>query len=418
MKSEVVVIGAGPAGSSCAYWLASAGHEVTVIEKKVFPRDKTCGDGLTPRAVAQLADMGLAGDIETRHLYTGLRAWGFGRVLELEWPEHPRYPSVGYTVTRHDLDALVANHAVKAGATLLQGNEVTGLIREDGRVAGVLATSKNTGTTEEVFARYLVVTDGANSRIGRELGARRVKEWPQGMAIRGYWESPRHDEPWIESHLDIAGDGGELLPGYGWIFPLGDGRINLGVGLLDTNRHAINGKAVNTTKLLDAFLRKVGARWQIDVDAPCTPPTGGRLPMGLAVGPRSGPNYLLAGDATGSINPFNGEGISYAYETGRMAAGCIASALEGGGSAALSRYDQMVENEFGSYYRLGRAFVRAIGHPAVLRACVGGGMRSKAIMGVVMRVMANLLRPESHGVAESAVATLEALTRMKDRITG
>ena len=120
-----MVVGAGPSGASCGYWLAEAGWDVVVVEKKEFPREKTCGDGLTPRAVRQLADMGLEEALAGSHRYSGLRAFGFGRSIDMRWPEHPNFPDYGYTITRHDLDGLVAGHAAAAGATLLQGTEVT-----------------------------------------------------------------------------------------------------------------------------------------------------------------------------------------------------------------------------------------------------------------------------------------------------
>ena len=132
---DVVVVGGGPAGSSCAYWLADAGWDVVVVEKKDFPREKTCGDGLTPRAVRQLADMGLEGALAGSHRYTGLRAYGFGQSLEMQWPEHPNFPGYGYTITRHDLDGLVADRAAEAGATLLQGTEVVAPIVDDAATA-------------------------------------------------------------------------------------------------------------------------------------------------------------------------------------------------------------------------------------------------------------------------------------------
>ncbi len=108
---DVVVVGAGPSGSACAYWLAAAGWDVVVVEKKEFPREKTCGDGLTPRAVRQLADMGLEGALAGSHRYRGLRAFGFGRSIDMRWPQHPNFPDYGYTITRYDLDGLVARHA-------------------------------------------------------------------------------------------------------------------------------------------------------------------------------------------------------------------------------------------------------------------------------------------------------------------
>ncbi len=117
-RYDVVVVGGGPSGSACAYWLASAGHSVLLLEKKHFPREKTCGDGLTPRAVRQLADMGVSDELAGSLQIEGLRSRAFGRTLELPWPEHPDYPNHGYVITRYDLDELLARRAVKAGAEL------------------------------------------------------------------------------------------------------------------------------------------------------------------------------------------------------------------------------------------------------------------------------------------------------------
>src|SRR5581483_11787672 len=290
---DVLVVGGGPSGAACAYWLAEAGHDVLIVEKKRFPREKTCGDGLTPRAVRQLQDMGLTEELESHHRFGGLRSIAFGKTLELEWPETREFPRYGYVVTRHDLDALVAERAVKAGAMLWQESEATSPVLERGVVRGAAVKRKETGTVEEVKARYVVVAAGANSRFGRALGTQRDRAYPQGMAIRGYSTSPRHDEPWIESHLDVRDKAGNVLPGYGWIFPVGDGRVNVGVGLLSTFNQW---KAVNTSKLMDDFIAWAPSSWEISPETSCGPPTGGRLPMGLSVGPRVGPNFLVTGD--------------------------------------------------------------------------------------------------------------------------
>ncbi|MBV9664537.1 MAG: geranylgeranyl reductase family protein, partial [Actinobacteria bacterium] len=217
---DVLVVGGGPAGAACAYWLAEAGHDVLLLEKKHYPREKTCGDGLTPRSVRQLHDIGLAEQLTEFHRFDGLRSLAFGRSLEMKWPVHPDYPSFGYVITRKDLDHLVAERAVKAGAQLWQEAEAVSPVLEGGLLRGAVVKRKDTGTTDEVRARYVVVADGGNSRFGRALGTSRERAYPLGMAIRGYFESPRHDEPWIESHLDIRDKAGNVLPGYGWIFPV------------------------------------------------------------------------------------------------------------------------------------------------------------------------------------------------------
>jgi geranylgeranyl reductase family protein len=403
---DVVVVGAGPAGAACAFWLADAGFDVLVVERKRFPRDKTCGDGLTPRAVRQLEDMGLGGSLVRFHRCEGLVASGFGRSVRLSWPQHPEFPSYGLVVPRRELDGLVASAAEAAGATLWQGAEATEPILEGGVAAGVLVGPPGEpDRAVPVRSRYLVVADGANSRLGRALGAARDRRLPFGLAIRGYLASPRHAEPTLRSFLDLADADGATVPGYGWAFPMGDGRLNVGVGLLTT---AARWKGLNTTRLYEAFVERAAA--ELDAGAACGPPSGGKLPMGLAVGPRVGPRHLLVGDAAGAGNPFNGEGIAYAYETGRLAAFALGRALATGDPGALWSYEALLEEAYAEYFALADRFVGAIGHPAVMAAAVRYGLRSEELMEGLLRVMANLMRPEDPGVAEAAYRLAAAST--------
>jgi menaquinone-9 beta-reductase len=415
----VVVVGGGPSGSSCAYWLANAGWDVAVVEKKHFPREKTCGDGLTPRAVRQLADMGLEEALAGSHKYSGLRAYGFGQSIEMQWPEHPNFPSYGYTITRHDLDGLVAERAVKAGATLFAGTEVVAPLIDEAappsssdlpQLRGVTVKDKESGATREILARYVVVADGANSRIGRMLGTNRRRDLPLGMALRGYYTSERHDDPFIESHLDIRDAEGNIVPGYGWIFPMGDGRVNVGVGLLSTDKRW---KGVNTSRLMETFVEFAPKSWGLNPESCLGPPTGGKLPMGLSIGPRSGANVILAGDAAGTINPFNGEGIAYGYETGRLAAAALGHALSGEGAVALNQYDLQLQAAYGPYYKVARAFVRMISNPDTMRLCVGIGMHSELLMSQLLRIMANLMRPDAAGPAEIGFRAMELISRLR-----
>jgi geranylgeranyl reductase family protein len=417
---DVLIIGAGPSGAACAYWLADAGWDVVVVEKKHFPREKTCGDGLTPRSVRQLADMGLESSLTAAHRFDGLRSCAYGMTMDLPWPAHPSFPPYGYVITRHDLDQIVSERAVKAGAHLWEGAEALSPMVEgasfgddgaDGslpRCVGAVVRDIDGGRTIEVRARYVVVADGANSRFGRALGTNRDRSYPMGMALRGYYRSPRHDDTFIESHLDIRDGSGKVVPGYGWIFPLGDGRVNVGVGLLSVEGRW---KGVNTSHLMDTFVQAAPQYWELSPEASCGPPTGGKLPMGLSVAPRMGPTTLVIGDASGAINPFNGEGIAYGYETGRLAAACLGRALSGGGEATIADFSAELEDAYGLYYRVARDFVRMISNPDVMRACVQTGMHSKSIMGWLLRIMANLLRPEEVGPAEAAYRAMATIAR-------
>ncbi len=412
---DVLVVGAGPAGAAAAYWLASSGIDVLVVEKKHFPREKTCGDGLTPRSVHQLEQMGLADELAPHHRYVGLRAHAYGRAITMSWPAHPGLPAHGYVITRADLDGLVAARAEKAGAVLWQGAEAVAPLAGQAtspvgppRAGGAVVKDRDRSTTTEVNAKYVIVADGSLSRFGRALGTARKREWPQGMALRGYYRSPRSTESYIDSFLDIRDADGKVVPGYGWIFPLGDGRVNVGVGLLSTNGRW---KQVNTSKLMDAFVSQAPASWCLAPETCCGPPTGGRLPMGLAVGPRVGPDWIAAGDAASAINPFNGEGIAYAYETGRLAAGAVSDALAAGDPRALDSYEESLQDIYGLYYRVARAFIGVLSRPGLMRLCVNTGMYSQSIMEWLLRIMGNYLRPDELGPAEAVYRTVVALAR-------
>ena len=409
LRTEVLIIGGGPAGASAGYWLSQLGHDCIIVEKKKFPREKTCGDGLTPRAVKQLGDMGLADELAKFHRYEGLRATAHGRALELQWPTHPIYPQHGYVVRRRDLDAMVAHNAAKHGARLLEGHEALEPITDRSRLGGTVVKSKDSDTSFTITAQYVIVADGANSRFGRALGTFRTREWPYGTAIRTYWESPMHADPWIESALDVKDRNGNSMPGYGWIFPVGDGTVNIGVGLLSTFRDFKN---VNTTQLLDAYAHQVADSWKIDPESPTQRATSGRIPMGGSVGPKSGAGYLVVGDAAGSVNPFNGEGIDYAYETARIAADVLHEALSTGNASVLQQYQSILDDEYGQYFKVARLFARVIGRPVLMRELSRVGMHSRSLMEWVLRIMANLLRPDEIGPAEAAYKAASAIVRL------
>ncbi len=417
---DVLIVGGGPSGSSCAYWLAEAGWDVALVEKKVFPREKTCGDGLTPRSVRQIADMGIEGSLAGAHRYSGLRAHAFGQVLDLPWPEHPSFPSYGYVITRHDLDALVNERAAKAGATVWQGTEALDPILDASAATpvgaglpscvGAVVKDKATGEVREVRARYVVVADGANSRFGRALGTSRDRSQPMGMALRGYYTSPGHDQPFIESHLDIRDGGGNVVPGYGWIFPLGDGRVNVGVGLLSTDRRW---KGVNTGTLMEHFVAWAPEEWELSpATSPRARPPEANCPWGWPSGPGSAPPPWWWAMQPEPSTRSTARASPTATRPGRLAAASLGEALSGDGFAALLRYEERLEDAYGLYYRVARAFIRVIARPELMKLCVGTGMHSETLMAWILRIMSNLVRPDETGPAEAAYRALATIARL------
>ena len=404
---DVAVVGGGPSGAATAHYLASRGHSVLVCEKKTFPREKTCGDGLTPRAVKMLNEMGLGNEIRTWERVRGLRVHAAGRVMDLPFPELDEWDNYGLVKPRKDLDKIVLDHAEAAGAKVVYGMQVKEPIFEKGVAVGVKA--KRDGEDEEVRAKWVVCAEGAATKFARTLGRERNLSYPMGLAIRQYFESPLEHVGWFEAWLDIRTKE-DQVPGYGWLFPVGDGTVNIGVGLLSTYGDWRN---VNLHRLQEAFISNLPPEAGVTDASQGTKPRAGRLFMGGSVWPAHGPGFVLTGDAAGMINPCNGEGIAYGYETGRIAGRHIDEALRAGSSPSLAGYTKELEDEYGPYYRLGRRFVRLIGHPALMERLVSVAMRSRTAMEFALTVLANLEDPSARTVDQRGLRIWKKLAELK-----
>lgn len=407
---DAIVVGAGPGGSSAAYFLARAGAKVVVLEKKKFPRAKVCGDGLTPRSIKIMEEIGMTPEIATYQRVRGLRIRGSKRVLELDFPELTNHCNYGLVRPRKDLDAEIAERARSAGVEFRMGIEAVEPLREGTRVAGVSWSRKEREADGgvalvdqgSISAPFTIVADGASSPFGRALGIKRRTDYPLGLAIRTYYESPLANDDYLESWLELRKDGA-LLPGYGWIFPVGDGTVNAGVGLLTTFGRW---KDVNLNRLQKAFVEMLPASHGISHDSQVSKYQSGRLPMGGSVAKPYGPGYILIGDAAGLVNPFNGEGIAYALETAKLGASLISSSLVSGRDEELSEYRVALHDIYSSYFRLGRKFVKIIGRPRAFQAMVQVGMRSKTLMSFVFQVLANLAEERGGRITDRAFRAL------------
>ncbi len=382
---DALVVGGGPAGCAAAYWLARAGRRVVLAERKRYPREKVCGDGLTPRAIAELAGMGFDFAAAGLHRVRGLRLAAADRARLVPWPSQPGLPDWGAVVRRADLDRQLAGLAAAAGVDVREGVTAAPLL-EGRRVAAVTLTTD--GGVERLLPRLVIVADGALSRFGRQLGVARDRRRPVGLAARGYYRSARSRDAFLDVDLRVRDAAGRIVPGYGWVFPMGDGTVNLGAISL---RSAGRWKGVNTSALLDGFAAAMGPVWDLDPE-PLARPRGGMLAMGLASGPVAGPNWLVAGDAAGTINPATGEGISYALVTGRMAAGFAGAALATGDPGQLAGYRPALRDRFGGYYRGARAFMAASSAPGAMRQVGATAVRNRRLREATIRLMLDMRR--------------------------
>jgi len=390
-RRDVVVIGGGPAGSAAALRLASAGASVLMIERGELGRDKVCGDGLTPRAIRALEALNVP--IDAAHRTDGLRMIANRTVRELRWPGVAPFPAHGAAWQRRFLDAHLVEAAAAAGAEIRHGSDALPALEGDA-VVGVDVDG------ERIRADLVVLATGATGTAARMVGAVRDPDEPFGLAIRTYAASPRHAERHLEACLTLRDGAGTPVPGYGWIFPLGDGTVNIGVGALSTMKGF---RTLNLNHLQESYRALVRSSWELGPDL--ERPRAWRLPMSAQR--RHGPGWVAVGDAAGLVNPMNGEGIDYALESGMLAADLFVA----NPATTPERYDREIGERFDAFLRTGRRFSFLVGHPLVLRGGLRLAVGTDAIASITLQVMGNLVDSATPGLGGRTM-------RAADRVLG
>ena len=399
VRADVVVVGAGPSGSAAAAWAARSGRDVLLIDACEFPRDKACGDGLTPRAVAELRALGLRDWLDGRIRHHGLRMAGYGTDVEVRWPGKS-FPMTSSAVPRTELDDRIRGVAADSGAAMALGRKCVDVARDSaGRVEAVILADGS-----RVGCRWLIVADGARSPLGRVLGRQWHQQTVYGVAARAYLASPRADEPWISSDLELRSADGQVLPGYGWIFPLGNGQVNIGVGALATAKRPAE---VALRPLLRHYADLKRSAWGFTGQPQAH--ASALLPMGGAVSGVAGRNWMLIGDAAACVNPLNGEGIDYGLETGRLAAQMLDS-----GEPATAAWPALLQAHYGRGFSVARRLGLLLTLPRFLPMAGPLGMRSAALMKVAVRVMGNLVSDEDADLVARAWRVGGAGSRLLD----
>lgn len=385
LTADVAVIGAGPAGSTTAALLAARGHLVLLLDRATFPRDKTCGDGLTPRAVAVLDRIGLL---------DGLRGAGYrqingarlvapgGAVWHLRFADYDfGLPPFGLVVPRLELDERLRQHALARGARFLGGVQVSRPLHEGGHVVGL--TGQVAGHPVTVHARLTVVATGANIALLRALGV--LGRMPPGInAIRAYFETvPRLGDE-FEFYFDR-----ELLPGYAWIFPLGDGRANVGLGLFARDEGS---PAPDLRKLLARFVERQPRLREARL---LGPPRSYPLRVDFPRCPSLGDGFMLVGEALGLVNPVTGEGIDLALESAELAADAAHAALRRGdtGARSLAPYRQALNARFGSFFRGVHLLLRLATGPRALDILIRQAVRRPHLARTIAGINMGMVSP-------------------------
>ena len=355
-----------------------------LFEKGPHGRDKVCGDGLTPRAVAALNALDLS--IADAHRIDGLRMIAGKTTRELSWPTTDRFPNHGAVWPRRSFDTFLIDAAIAAGAEVRFDCEALPVLDGD-RVVGVSVVGAS-GGSETFTAPFTILATGAQGAAAKMLGAERDPDEPFGLAIRAYATTPRHAERHLEACLSLRDEHGTPVPGYGWMFPAGDGTVNIGVGALSTMQGF---KKLNLNTLLDQYAAIVREPWGLGEYI--EKPRAWRLPMSCVR--RHGPGWVAVGDAAGFVNPMNGEGIDYGLESGMLAADLFLADVD----TAAQAYDQQVGERFDAFLRTGRRFSFLIGHPWILRTGLRIAVGTQTTADITLAVMGNLIDGQTPGAA-------------------
>lgn len=396
MQSDILIIGGGPAGTAAGITAARAGLKVILFEKGPHGRDKVCGDGLTPRAIGALNELRI--DHSVAHRIDGLRMIAGKKERELAWPTTAKFPNHGAVWPRQRFDNHLLDVAIASGVDVRFECEALPVLEGD-RVIGVSVGA------EHYRAPFTILAAGAQGMAAKMLGAVRDPNETFGLAIRAYAPTPRHAERHLEACLSLRDEHGTAVPGYGWMFPAGDGTVNIGVGALSTMKGF---KKLNLNTLLDQYATLVRDSWSLGEYI--EKPRAWRLPMSCVR--RHGPGWVAVGDAAGFVNPMNGEGIDYGLESGILAAEkFIADPV-----TASETYDKEVGERFDSFLRTGRRFSFLIGHPWLLKPGLRIAVGTQAAADITLSVMGNLIDSQTPGAAGRVMKVADTALRIADPV--
>ncbi len=368
---DILIIGAGPAGSSAGYFLAKGGLKPVIADQAKFPRDKVCGDGLTPRSATMLEKLGLRNRIEGK--YRTIRAVRmtspYGMLADLDMPPEC-FGGSGYVVPRKELDQILLDNAREAGAEFLEGHRLNGITVEPEQVV----CSFDNGA--KIAARVVIACDGANSIVRRKLKLDHRPEKHGAWAIRAYYSGVDSE---AANAFEICWDK-ELLPAYGWSFPLENGRANVGLGIREDDLRK-SGKKL--PELFDAFV-KDNPRMKLELRNAESEgkPRGHYLPFGSFIDRLTADRVIFAGDAAGFIHPLTGEGIEYALESGQAAANTLLALWKQGSRftvADLKPYGEECNRRFGHTMKTGYTMQRLFRFPRLVERSMRMAVKDDAI---------------------------------------
>ncbi len=338
---DVIIVGGGPGGSTCAQFLGIKGRKVLLLDKESFPRDKTCGDAISGKSIRILSELGMTERlIKADHGEVNglLFSSPNGKSIAIPFRRDNRGIETGYVCRRQVYDHLLWNGA-KNSAQAMEKMPVIGVVREGGKITGVKVKTPD-GTEKELLAKIIVGADGASSLVAREARGAEIDPNHTCVAYRAYYSGVKGMSNALEIHFVKS-----IMPGYFWIFPADNGLANVGLGMImsDMKKTGINLQKA----MLDIIGQNPLFKERFAAAKQVSPISAWSLPIGSKKRKVHADNVLLVGDAAGLVDPFSGEGVGNAMLSGKLAASVADEALSAGDTSAqfLSRYDERLWKE-------------------------------------------------------------------------
>ena len=388
---DVIVVGAGPGGSTCASFLAKNKVNVLLLDKAVFPRDKTCGDGISGKSLKVLKELGLKEKIKSvKHgkIFGVTFSSPKGTVVNIPFPEKAGKTGVsskgeGYAVKRIFYDNFLFQNSKSFGVKTIEGFTVNSLIKDGEKVLGVKGTDSK-GNQKEFKSKMVVGADGATSIVSKSLGLNKIDFNHHITALRTYYSGVKDLKGTIEIHFIDS-----MLPGYFWIFPVEEGIANVGAGIItkDLKKNKVNLQQA----MFDAIEKDPLFKERFKDAKMVSPVKGWTLPLGSKKKKISGNGFLLVGDAASLIDPFSGEGIGNAMTSGKIASETILKALKENNFSAefLKQYEEILWKEIGQEIKTSFMLQRLGRIRFLLNFLIDKAAKKKEIQEVISGMLAN-----------------------------
>ena len=383
---DAIIVGAGPAGTTAALYAHRLGLNCILLDKSIFPRDKICGDALSGKAVRIMKELDLLDGVEQLD-GSEINRITFGSPSHNQFDVHLKGSKVnqnitkGFVIPREIFDNYLFEKAAAVTETL-QGFAVKDLVYEHSRVAGVKGETKE--GQEEIFKAPIIIgCDGANSIVARKLGLYGMDMENTAVAIRCYYSGVEGLTNQIELHYVK-----EVNPGYFWLFPAGEGKANIGIGL---SKNDAKKESRTLRQILDEVIQSDYFRDRFKNAKPMEKPVGWNLPLGSSHRKNHGDGYMLLGDAAGLIDPFTGEGIGNAMVAGKYAMQVASESKNTGdySEKAFSEYDQLLWDEIGKELRTSTKLQNLARSNFLLNFIINRAARNEEVQEIISGMLSN-----------------------------